>query len=157
MPWRLDSTNSSEEHLRNALRARLVPVLPGLFPGWRSAVASLAGRQKLYQRFAEQEAERRLEWEEVPGGYRLELERFLQAPGLLRVLAVYRLFGLPRPARAAPPAPCPSASWPRCSMTGTCRGGACCCGGMGCAWPAGAGTWSPPGILSGAEKKVILW
>ncbi len=93
LPWRADSTNSRDDFLRNAVRARLAPVVGELFPGWRASLPRLADRLRLYQAFVEGEAAARLPWEEAPDGYRLERERFLQAPGLLRMLAVYQAAG----------------------------------------------------------------
>jgi tRNA(Ile)-lysidine synthase len=99
LSFRTDSTNLQPEFLRNAVRLNLAPAVEALFPGYRRGLFSLAEQVRLYNTFVENEAAERLSWEAVPGGYRIEGERFARAPGLLRVVSLYRLFDRLRTAR----------------------------------------------------------
>ena len=63
VPWREDSTNTDTRHLRNRVRHRLVPTLADAFPGWRTALSSLARTQSLAADFIATEAGIRVGWQ----------------------------------------------------------------------------------------------
>ncbi len=102
LPVHTDPTNLQEGFLRNAVRARLLPQVRGLFPGWRGSLSALAERIRLYQAFVEEEAAARLAWAPQGDARRIEERRFLQAPGLLRVTSFYRVADLLTGGRAIP-------------------------------------------------------
>jgi tRNA(Ile)-lysidine synthase len=62
--WREDSSNSDERFLRNRVRRRLIPVLDGHFPDWRTTILSLAETQVRVADFLAAEAEKRVRWED---------------------------------------------------------------------------------------------
>jgi tRNA(Ile)-lysidine synthase len=86
-----DSTNRDRRYLRNALRWDIVPVVERVFPGFQGSVLSLSKRLAGLRDYVNLESRRRLKWKPVEGGYGIPGERFLAAPGLLRVVSVTAL------------------------------------------------------------------
>jgi tRNA(Ile)-lysidine synthase len=95
LSWRRDSTNSDERFLRNRLRAKLVPLLDGEFPGWRRGLETLGDTQSLAAAFIGGEARRRLPWEwaDSPssgGGRELRNRGFFDQPPIIREEALFQ-------------------------------------------------------------------
>jgi tRNA(Ile)-lysidine synthase len=105
LDYRTDSTNLRPQHLRNAVRLRLAPVLEELFPGYRGSLAALAGTFRQVQDLLEAQAAALLRWQRSGQGYAVDAEAFLAAPPLLRrqslfaPLAALGVRGGPLPAR----------------------------------------------------------
>jgi len=89
--FRIDSTNRSEEYLRNKVRHRLIPVLRGIFPGFRQSLFSLSEKMREVKSLVDEEAAR-LVWQEVGGGFRLDFEEFLSCHGVLRIHVLFQLY-----------------------------------------------------------------
>jgi tRNA(Ile)-lysidine synthase len=83
-----DSTNLDGRFLRNAVRWEMVPVLERIFPGFRGSVLKLSERLAELREYVNLESRRRLPWKRVKEGYSIPGERFLAAPGLLRLVSV---------------------------------------------------------------------
>ena len=83
-----DSTNRDGRYLRNALRWEMVPVVERIFPGFRGSLLSLSKRLGQLRDYVNLESQRRLPWKPVKEGYSISGERFLAAPGLLRLVSV---------------------------------------------------------------------
>lgn len=90
-----DSTNDSDDYLRNRLRHRVVPALKDIFPGLRSALAGAAEKARLDDDALESLAERLLVREDGDGlspvGTAIGATAFDEAPEAVRVRALYRL------------------------------------------------------------------
>jgi len=101
LPYRNDSTNRDTRYLRNAVRRDLLPAVERVFPGFRSGVLSYAGKLAEMRSFARSEADRRLAWKPVSGGYGISGRVFLSAPALLRLFSLTGLMNtmLPRQRR----------------------------------------------------------
>jgi len=88
--FRIDSTNQSEEYLRNKVRHRLIPVIREIFPGFRQSLFSLSEKMREVRSLVDEEASR-LGWQEVAGGFRLDFEEFLRCHGVLRIHTLFKL------------------------------------------------------------------
>lgn len=88
--FRIDSTNQSEEYLRNKVRHRLIPVISEIFPGFRQSLNSLSEKMREVKSLVDEEASR-LVWQEVSGGFRLDFEEFLSCHGVLRIYTLFQL------------------------------------------------------------------
>ena len=64
--WHEDSTNADPRFLRNRIRRRLAPLLSEEFPGWKTALLSLAQTQALAAGFIAGEARARVVWQPAP-------------------------------------------------------------------------------------------
>jgi len=95
IPYRTDSTNADIRYLRNRIRQKLIPVLDGFFPSWRTSLLALAETQALTADFLSDEARKRLKWERESGlteagiSLRLPEEDFFSSPLILREEAVF--------------------------------------------------------------------
>jgi tRNA(Ile)-lysidine synthase len=97
LSYRTDSTNADEKILRNKTRRRLIPVIEKAFPHFRSGLIELSGKMGAVRDFLDDEAGERLEWDAIDpadpeAGFRIDGEKFLSAPGLLRIHALYQLY-----------------------------------------------------------------
>lgn len=86
----IDSTNQSEEYLRNKVRHRLIPVIKEIFPGFRQSLFSLSGKMRLIKQLVDEESAR-LAWQEADGRFHLDFEKFLSCPGVVRVYTLFQL------------------------------------------------------------------
>jgi tRNA(Ile)-lysidine synthase len=84
LDYRTDSSNLQPQHLRNAVRLRLIPVLEELFPGFRGSLAELAESFRQVRNLLEAEAAARLRWRRSGQGWAVDAEAFLAASPLLR-------------------------------------------------------------------------
>ena len=89
--FRIDSTNRSEEYLRNKVRHRLIPVLRAIFPGFRQSLFSLSEKMREVKSLVDEGAAR-LAWQEVDGGFRMDFEEFLSCHGVLRIHTLFQLY-----------------------------------------------------------------
>ena len=88
--YRIDSTNSDINFLRNRVRHKLIPVLDEFFPHWRSSLLALAETQSLCAEFLASEVEKRLPWKPgMDSTLKLREEDFLAAPQILREEAIF--------------------------------------------------------------------
>jgi len=88
--WREDSTNKEEIFLRNKIRQKLIPLLDGSFPSWKSGVTGIAETQSLAADFLADEAKARITWEITAGGVFTEAENFFSQPLIIREEAVFQ-------------------------------------------------------------------
>jgi tRNA(Ile)-lysidine synthase len=84
-----------ERFLRNRIRARLIPLLDGEFPGWRRGLEALGLTQSLAAAFIGEEARRRLPWEwadspEPRRGKELRSGGFFDQPQIIREEALFQ-------------------------------------------------------------------
>ncbi len=88
--FKIDSTNRSEEYLRNKVRHRLIPVLNEVFPGFGQSLFSLSEKMREVKSLVDEEASR-LAWQEVAGGFRLDFKEFLRCHGVVRIYTLFQL------------------------------------------------------------------
>ncbi len=85
----VDSSNSSQLFLRNRMRNSLVPVLASLFPGLHGALGQLREKAAMADDLVIAEAQKRIRWVPVPGGYATRADRFFGAPAAIRLHSLY--------------------------------------------------------------------
>ncbi len=88
-----DSTNSSIDYQRNAVRNSVVPAVEQVFPNYRKGIARLREEMEETAEFIRIEAEKNVKWDRLPaergGGERTDYLRFTKTPRLLRKQALY--------------------------------------------------------------------
>ncbi len=86
-----DSSNADQRFLRNGVRARLVPVLRQVFPGYARALDSLARKMSDLAGFVDAELARRDVWKAETAGFSADAEAFYALPAALRAESLYRV------------------------------------------------------------------
>jgi tRNA(Ile)-lysidine synthase len=102
LSWREDASNSDMGFLRNRVRAKLVPLLEGEFPGWKRGLGALGETQSLAADFIAKEARNRLPWEwvETRRGRELRTGGFFDEPRIIREEALFQGLNLFHPPSA---------------------------------------------------------
>jgi len=92
LPYIQDSTNRSDDYLRNRIRNRLIPEIHRSFPGYRPALERFARNMGDLQDYLRREAEEKLPWQPRGREWTIPAEPFLSAPALLQEESLFRLF-----------------------------------------------------------------
>lgn len=89
--WAEDSSNASQEFRRNRLRAELIPLVTDIFPGWNSALCTLAERSQEVQAALEAAFSTAvpITWDDSGG--RWPLRAWQAAPEYLKSMAVWKV------------------------------------------------------------------
>ena len=91
IPWRTDGTNGDTSYFRNKIRSRLVPVLDGLMPGWRTALLNGAKKARDDDEALSAQADS-FSWSESGDGCRMPISVFSSAPRVIQRRLLYRAF-----------------------------------------------------------------
>ena len=91
IPWRTDGTNGDTSYFRNKIRSRLVPVLDGLMPGWRTALLNGAKKARDDDEALSAQADS-FSWSESGDGCRMSISVFSSAPRAIQRRLLYRVF-----------------------------------------------------------------
>jgi tRNA(Ile)-lysidine synthase len=95
--WNEDKSNRDTNFLRNAVRAKIIPLIKELFPGFGRSLSLFSGKMGLVTDFIDEVLEKTLIWEELteePGnmegkGFSISSREFWAAHPLLRVESLY--------------------------------------------------------------------
>jgi tRNA(Ile)-lysidine synthase len=90
VPWREDSTNTDVAFLRNRIRLRLIPLLNGSFPTWRTALAAMVETQSLAADFIKDEARRLINWHHRRDTISTGAESFFSQSEIIREEALFQ-------------------------------------------------------------------
>jgi tRNA(Ile)-lysidine synthetase-like protein len=92
LAYRVDSTNSDVNILRNRLRSELIPALERTLPGFGKGLLSMAQKMAFFDDYIEGEASSRLSWQREREGFSIGLEDFFSAPPALRACSLFSLY-----------------------------------------------------------------
>ncbi|MBI9106926.1 MAG: tRNA lysidine(34) synthetase TilS [Spirochaetales bacterium] len=84
-----DETNDQQIFLRNRLRHVLIPSIREIFPEFDHNMSGLSEKVRMYNSFINEEAEKRLNWTEIDGGWKLSSKKLFEQHLLLRIHSVY--------------------------------------------------------------------
>jgi tRNA(Ile)-lysidine synthase len=95
LPYSVDSTNDSEDYLRNRIRKVLVPLLDGSFPGWRRGLSAASSKAAMDEAALSAWAERIAFAQPEEGRQVLSVDAsaFLEAPRAVAMRALIRAAG----------------------------------------------------------------
>ncbi len=86
-----DSTNRSPRFLRNRVRHELIPVISGIFPGYRRALAVFQEKSTYTNEFIRHAAEEQQAWRWSENGCSTEADGFFNLAPALRLYVLYSL------------------------------------------------------------------
>lgn len=87
-----DPTNEECYFLRNRVRNRVMPLLSEEFPGLSTALERFREKAGLADDYLKEEAGRRVLWTRDGEEYLTDWNRFLDAPGIVRLYSLYSVF-----------------------------------------------------------------
>lgn len=93
-PYITDPTNEECYFLRNRVRNRVMPLLNDIFPGLATSLDRLREKMRLTDEYLTDETFRLVPWTREEGIYRTEWDRFVAAPRIIRLRALYAVFDL---------------------------------------------------------------
>ena len=91
IPFSIDSTNETDEYLRNRLRRSLIPSVSSIFPGFATAIENFQEKMEMTGNFIEKNVEKEHLWEEADKGFSISVNRFNEADPVVQLFTLYRL------------------------------------------------------------------
>ena len=85
----IDTTNLETDFLRNRIRHLIMPAVKLVFPEVDGNLRSMAEKISLENKFLNDEASKRLKWEQSDGSCRIKSEDFYRQPLVIRIKSVF--------------------------------------------------------------------
>lgn len=91
LSFSIDKSNLEKDFLRNKLRLNVLPAVKTVFPNVDRNLSQLSEKFRIYNNFINQEAEKRIIWNEIGGSWGISQENFYSEPMLLRIISVFSI------------------------------------------------------------------
>ncbi len=92
IPFHFDTTNRELRHLRNRVRHELLPVIRQVFPGYPTALLSLADKMRIDEGFLDERMRERWNWEPWGEGWCTDYRDFASLAPAVRIRTVFDLY-----------------------------------------------------------------
>jgi len=92
VPFIKDSTNSTDDFLRNKVRNELLPKVNEIFPGYKTALLHVMEKMESNSNFLNNETERTDVWRPIKNGFAIEAQYFLALHSAVKIRHILRLY-----------------------------------------------------------------